>query len=174
MKITRVWSMPNPCTFDVAPIADLLDRWIEPGMVVVDPFARDSKRGTITNDLNPGTTAEYHMDAAVFCGVIGHVEADAVLFDPPYSPRQISECYRSVGRTVGMEGTQNGALYRRVRDALDALLVTGGLAFSFGWNSAGFGKERGYSIEEILLVAHGGALNDTICVVERKRQGSLL
>ena len=39
---------------------------------------------------------------------------------------------------------------------------------SFGWNSSGFGNTRGYVVEEILLVAHGGAHNDTICVVERK------
>jgi hypothetical protein len=30
------------------------------------------------------------------------------------------------------------------------------------------GKGRGYQMEELLLVAHGGAHNDTIVVVERK------
>jgi hypothetical protein len=29
---------------------------------------------------------------------------------------------------------------------------------------------RGYTVEEVLLCAHGGAHNDTICVVERKRE----
>jgi hypothetical protein len=93
---------------------------------------------------------------------------DLGLFDPPYSPRQISEVYKSVGREVGMAGTQNGALYRRVRDALDALIVPGGIVLSFGWNSAGMGKGRGYAIKEILLVAHGGGRNDTICMAECK------
>ncbi len=31
------------------------------------------------------------------------------------------------------------------------------------------GITRGFTIEEILLVAHGGVHNDTICVVERKK-----
>lgn len=45
----------------------------------------------------------------------------------------------------------------------------GGLAISFGWNSNGFGKKRGFEIIEILMVAHGGnGHNDTICTVERK------
>ena len=30
------------------------------------------------------------------------------------------------------------------------------------------GNKRGYEIIEILLVSHGSAHNDTICVVERK------
>lgn len=41
-----------------------------------------------------------------------------------------------------------------------------------GWNSAGFGKVRGYVFEEILLVAHGGAHNDTIVTVERRMTSS--
>lgn len=36
---------------------------------------------------------------------------------------------------------------------------------SFGWNSAGMGLE-GFRRLEILLVAHGGAHNDTICVAD--------
>ena len=37
-----------------------------------------------------------------------------------------------------------------------------------GWNSNGFGKNRGFEIIEILLVAHGQHRNDTIVTVERK------
>ncbi|GAH81276.1 unnamed protein product [marine sediment metagenome] len=45
----------------------------------------------------------------------------------------------------------------------------GGIVISFGWNSGGFGKNREFEIKEILLVAHGGNHNDTICVVEVKK-----
>ena len=34
-------------------------------------------------------------------------------------------------------------------------------------------KKNGYTIEEILIVCHGGAHNDTICMAERKTQGNL-
>lgn len=89
------------------------------------------------------------------------------LFDPPYSPRQMSECYKNIGRTVGMEGTQNGKLYKRVRDALVPVLAPNAIVLSFGWNSAGMGIKRGFEIDEIMLVAHGGGHNDTICLAER-------
>jgi hypothetical protein len=137
----------------------------------VDPFARNSKWGTITNDLNPDSAAQFHLEATDFCQQLAATgcQAEAVLFDPPYSPRQISECYKRVGLAVSTADTQNARLYKSVRDGLDALLVSGGIAISCGWNSAGFGIGRGYDQIELLLVAHGGAHNDTIVTVERKR-----
>lgn len=166
----RVWCMPSADTFSMPPVADLLDRWLRGCAVIVDPFARNGRRGTHRNDLNPETRAEYHMDAAAFCVLLlsEGVRADAVIFDPPYSPRQISEVYAGVGRECHTAETQSGVLYQSVRDGLDRLMSPGGVALSFGWNSAGFGKGRGYLTYEILLCAHGGAQNDTICVVERK------
>ena len=41
MKITRSWSMPNKNTFGIAPIKDLLERYITPFDEVVDPFANN-------------------------------------------------------------------------------------------------------------------------------------
>lgn len=169
--------MPSPETFSVKPIGDLIDKWTQGREVIVDPFARSSKRGSITNDINPDTNANYHLPAEEFCALLVSqgIVADAVLFDPPYSPRQITEVYNQAGIECGMKETQSGRLYKNVRDQLDLILKPGGIALSFGWNSAGFGTKRGYELVEILLVAHGGAHNDTICTVEIKSgQGSLL
>ena len=161
--------MPNPSTFSIKPITRLLERWVV-GPVVVDPFSGGSAFGTHTNDLNPDREADFHLEAQAFCFnlALNSVVADTVLFDPPYSPRQMSEVYKRVGLSGGIRSTQNARLYKEVRDGLDVLLRPGGVAISFGWNSAGFGKTRGYEIQEILMVAHGGAHNDTICVVERR------
>ena len=41
----------------------------------------------------------------------------------------------------------------------------------FGWNTNAFGKKRGFEIEEIMIVAHGGTRNDTIVTVEKKVLG---
>jgi len=171
-QMSRAWAMPNPNTFSIPPIAAFIERWWrEPS---VDPFARNSKLATVTNDLAPGTDAHWHMEAVEFCAMMdarwgSDGRAGLVLFDPPYSPRQIAEVYQSVGRKATTADTQNARLYKAVRDGLDKLLAPGGIALSFGWNSAGFGKSRGYEVVEILLVAHGGAHNDTICVAEVKR-----
>lgn len=166
----RIWSMPSGDTFSIRPIKDLLNKWIKPEYIIIDPFARNSTLATYRNDLNPKTDAEYHMKAEDFCSKLieENVSADLVLFDPPYSPRQISELYQGIGLKVHMEDTQTARLYKTVQDGLHKLLKPDGIAISFGWNSRGFGKVRGYKIEEILLVPHGGAHNDTIVVVERK------
>ena len=165
--ITRAWAMPDSETFDMPPIAAFLQRWHRPPSV--DPFARNSEWATYRNDLSPDTSAPDHMEAADYCAMLANrgVRAECVLFDPPYSPGQIVAVYQSVGLSKTASG-QNARFYREVRDALDRLLVPGGIALSFGWNSAGFGIERGYQVREILLVAHGGAHNDTICVAEEK------
>lgn len=92
--------------------------------------------------------------------------ADVILFDPPYSPRQIAECYQGIGARTTREDTQNAHLYARTRRALRELLKPNGVALSFGWSSTGFGKA--WRAEEIMLVQHGGAHNDTICVAQRK------
>lgn len=170
MKFAREWAMPNKDTFTVPPIGKFVKRYLSQSKVSVDPFARNKRWATHTNDLSPDTEAEYHMDAEAFAWMLAAdaVDADLVIFDPPYSPRQISECYKSVGLTVGMKETQSACLYKRVRDAMDHLVMEGGIVLSFGWNTVGMGKKRGYEIEEILLVCHGGAHNDTICIAERK------
>ena|ERR1700744_3733101 len=167
----RAFAMPNAETFSMGPVASFVRRWRDAVHGEgIDPFARNKKIVALTNDIDPATSAQYHMDAEEFCHSIHEAGTRCAfaLFDPPYSPRQISECYKGFGREVTTKDTQNAALYKRVRDALDLLILPGGVVLSFGWSSSGMGKTRGYKIEEILLVAHGGAHNDTICIAERK------
>ena len=70
------------------------------------------------------------------------------------------------------EDTQNGRLYRRVRNAIDHIIKHDGVVLSFGWQSVGMGIGRGYELIETMLVAHGGGHNDTICIAERKGKTS--
>lgn len=168
MKFSREFAMPSKDTFSIKPIADFVQQYLAKSKASVDPFARNREWFTHTNDLNPDTKAKSHMDAEEFCKSLAGTTCDLGIFDPPYSPRQISECYKSIGLKVGMEETQNARLYRRVRDAMDPLIATGGIVLSFGWQSAGMGVKRGYELIEIILVAHGGGHNDTICTAERK------
>lgn len=168
MIFNRQFAMPDRNTFSIKPISELLDRWLFNKEIIVDPFARSSKRGTLTNDLNPSTSAQYHLHACDFIKEI-KVIVDVVLFDPPYSPRQISEIYKNIGRSVTSEDTQNAQLYRCVKNGLDNILKKGGIAICCGWNSVGFGIKRNYEMQEILLVTHGAAHNDTIVTVEIKR-----
>lgn len=170
-KFSRCWAMPSADTFSIAPIAEFVERHLRG--VSVDPFARNSTLATYTNDLNPETTAQQHIDATDFLlqlraeGVV----ADTVIFDPPYSPRQISEVYAQIGRKTTTQDTQSSVLYSRAREAIRGIVMPGSVVLSFGWNSTGMGK--GWSLLELMLVAHGGAHNDTICLAQRCEQGDL-
>lgn len=148
------------------PIGEFVGRWIRG--CSIDPFARNSKLCLYTNDINPGTKAEDHMDAVLYLEKLSTegIKADVIVLDPPYSPRQISECYKELGLWVGQQDTQNGAFYKSVRDSVMQLLKPGSIVLSFGWNSSGMGRKRHFEIRELMLVAHGGAHNDTICLAE--------
>ena len=102
--------MPSAETFSIPPIAALLRRVLTPTMSVVDPFARNSKWGTVTNDLNPRTTADYHLDCNEFLSRMiaeGWI-FDAGILDPPYSSRQVSECYQGFRQDCNSGRYSNG------------------------------------------------------------------
>ena len=56
--------MPNHETFSIKPINEFVRKHLSG--VSVDPFARNKDWFTYTNDLNPETSAQYHMDAVEF------------------------------------------------------------------------------------------------------------
>ena len=166
--MNRIWAMPNHNTFTIKPIYDLISRHITKGLWL-DPFSRNSPFShlCITNDLNPSVDSDFHEEALDFIKKFDTSSVDGIMFDPPYSPRQISECYKQVGRSVHMQDTQASFYGDRKREAARTIKI-GGKALCFGWNSGGLGKRNGFDLVEILIVPHGGAHNDTICTVEVK------
>lgn len=168
MIMTRVWAMPNKWTFTIKPIKELLERYVDSGINWVDPFAGDNSPAEYTNDINPDRKATYHLDSLDFCKLMMG-PFNGILFDPPYSNRQISEHYKAAGRKVtALDTSQN--FFSKVLNEIAPKIKVGGLAISCGWNSAGIAKKRGFEVIEILLVPHGGHKNDTIVTVERKVQ----
>lgn len=161
----RVWAMPNSNTFSIKPISE----WIATHAhgVIIDPFANTNKVASITNDLNPDYDTDYHMDALDFLKMFEDNSIDTVLYDPPYSPRQVSECYKQFGYNVTSETTR-ASFWAAHKKEIARILKPNGVVLSFGWNSNGIGKKYGFEIQDILLVAHGGHHNDTICVAEMK------
>lgn len=165
MKINRVWAMPNKNTFDIKPINDLINKYAFG--TIIDPFANKNKIGTITNDLDEQYDTNYHMDALDFLKMFKDETIDTVLYDPPFSPRQVSECYKKLGKSVNMETTQ-ASYWSKQKEQIGRIVKSNGIVITCGWNSGGIGKKYGFEIIEILLVAHGGWHNDTIITVERK------
>lgn len=167
MIMSRVWAMPNKNTFDIKPIKEFIDRYYTDQVLSIDPFANTNRIAMVTNDIDPEMNCDYNLDALNFLEGFDENSVGLVLYDPPYSVRQVSECYRRVGRTVNMETTQS-SFWSKLKKEIKRIVHPNGLVLSFGWNSGGIGKTNGFEMLEILLVNHGGPHNDTICVAERK------
>lgn len=169
MNISRTWAMPHSDTFSVKPIGEFVQKYLRNSKISVDPFARNKQWAKYTNDLNPDTSAEYHLEALEFLEGLAEqkVIADLVIFDPPYSPRQLSECYKQVGKKATMQDTQAKS-WSDWKNAIANITDKNSIVLSFGWNTVGMGAKRGFEIAEILMVCHGGQHNDTICMAETR------
>lgn len=173
LEINRIWAMPNKNTFKIKPIRELIERRIKevkdknPNAIIIDPFANQNRLADITNDLDNQYDTDYHMDALDFLKMFNDNSVDMVLYDPPFSPRQVSECYRKLGKTVNMQTTQ-ASYWSKQKKEIARIVKKDGIVITCGWNSGGIGKTNGFEIVEILLVPHGGWHNDTIVTVDKK------
>ena len=118
IEFDRKWAMPNSATFTIKPIKEFVERNLDGCKVIIDPFARDCKYGTCTNDLNPEFNTDYHMDALDFLKMFDDESVDCVIYDPPFSTRQAVECYKR----FGVEVTQETTSLHGVRGTLMKLL----------------------------------------------------
>jgi len=154
MEIERRWAMPNKRTFDINPIRKLIERHsITVGDNWIDPFPYP-----------------YKKDALEYLSEFKDGSVEGILFDPPYSPRQLKECYDNLGMVLH---DTKSSVWSKWKDEIARVIKPGGKCISFGWSTNGLGKSRGFEIIYILLVAHGGNHNDTICTVEKKIQNTL-
>lgn len=162
LPITRDWVMPSKWTFSMKPVQELFSNYFV-GEGWVDPFAGMNSPAELTNDIED-RGADCQMDALDFLQSLPSNHAKGVLFDPPYS---VEQCLRKYTPKQG--GTAGRAEYwAKCKDEIARIIVPGGYAFSFCWDSTGIGKKRGFKIVEIKLLCHGACHNDTIITIEQK------
>ena len=169
MRIDRIHAQPNKWTFTIPPIAALI---AEEGVngEWVDPFAGMHSPAGMTNDINEGMTTSHHGDAREWLRGLPNEGFFGAIYDPPYSYRQAVECY---GERKLPKNYTTSEYWAHCRNELARLIKPGGKAICCGWNSMGLGKSRGFRMDRVLMVPHGGARNDTIVTVETKVQGGL-
>tara|TARA_R100000654_G_scaffold64781_1_gene92480 strand:- start:242 stop:802 length:561 start_codon:yes stop_codon:yes gene_type:complete len=179
MKVIRIKDKPNSETFQIKEFFKIIQNYHVSCRSSIDPFARNTRNmfpdqdlygnnfSHITNDLNENCDTDYHMDALDFLKMFESRSIDFVLFDPPYSLRQVKECYNSVG-VDNMTQHQSKYWYSDLKNEIARITIPGAIVISFGWNSNGMGKNRNFRIEEIIMCSHGGNHNDTIMTIERK------
>lgn len=165
MRIDRVWAMPNKWTFTIKPIARLLKELTKDYSNWADPFAGMNSPCGITNDLRKEMPTIHHLCALEFLRSIPTESVDGVLYDPPYSTRQARECYEGCGLK---NLSWSMKWWADIKTEIARITKINGTVVCFGWSSNGIGINRGFSMQRILLVPHGGSRNDTICTVELK------
>ena len=152
MMIKRVWAMPNHRTFDIKHIKEFIKENI--GSDYIDPFPYPFKEDAITYLKKIETNSKLSL-----------------VFDPPYSQRQLKEMYHSNG--LSLDHPMNNSYWSNCKKEIARIIKPNGKVISFGWNSGGIGKKNGFEIEKILLVNHGSQHNDTICTLEVKATSEL-
>ncbi len=140
--------MPSHQTFTIKPVKKLLERTFGADEFV-DPFPFPFK-----------------ADALEYLKSFDSQSVKSLVFDPPYSLRQLKEMYNNQGQSLSQHDSQR--YYADIRDEIARITSVGAKVVSFGWQSIGIGKKRGFSIVEVLLVCHGRMHNDTICTVDLK------
>lgn len=173
-KIKREWAMPNSKTFKIKPIKEIIQKYVKENDLVLDPFANESSikneikyKQYISNDLDKTYNTDYHLEAQEFMKLFGDKSVDVILFDPPYSGRQVAECYKKLNKTVTMNDT-NSSYFTKFKKEISRILKPNGICITCCWNTNGMGKKYGFEIIEILDVAHGSMHNDTLVTIEKK------
>ncbi len=158
IKFTYLKTPLNKYTFK----APKIKQWVEQNVedCVLNLFAGHVKLDCweVRNDLRKDMPADYHMDALEFVKSWKGEKFNTVLLDPPYAYRKSMEMY-------------DGAIaspFNKLKDALVPILSSNGIVITFGYHSNVMGNKRGFKQEHILLMSHGGAIHDTIAVIERK------
>ena len=136
IRIERIWSMPSKNTFEIRPIKALLQEEVDLSQFWIDPFANRNKIASVTNDLCTEYETDYHLDALEFLKIFDDASVDGVLYDPPYSPRQVSECYNDVGYNVTWDTTK-ASFWGNHKREISRIVRIGGKVITFGWNSGG-------------------------------------
>lgn len=116
-------------------------------------------------DLNKDMPADYHMDAYEFVlkALKGGWQYDTIVLDPPYNLRKAHEKYFGIYTSK----------LRLIKNVLPNILTLGGNVISYGYNTTGMGRNRGFLLTDICIVNHSGEHNDTLCTVEKKIMNSI-
>ena len=150
-------------TFSRKPIRE----WVEENSYgkVLNLFAGKTKLNLdeVRNDEDKTMNAGFNMEALEFIkfAIKNKMKFDTIILDPPYAYRKSMEMYNG----------HKASKFNQVKDLLKEILVCGGRVITFGYHSVSMGKGRGFKQDKILLMSHGGAIHDTIAVIETLKEG---
>ena len=157
MKIEYIKTPLHKYTFSRKPIR----KWVENNSNgrVLNLFAGKTKLNLdkFRVDADKTMVANWYGDAYDFVKKCKE-KFDKIILDPPYAYRKSMEMYNG----------HKASRFKMIKDILENLLNEDGVIITFGYHSISMGKNRGFVQKKILLMSHGGAIHDTIAVIENK------
>ena len=150
----RVWAMPSKRTFQIPPIAQLIEEECAgiPQDEIVDLFPYDVK-----------------VDAYELLKSFPTASKSVMLVDPPYTMRQFRDLKYSLPNGIKpITWESSKEWWTEFRKEMARVLKPGGKCITCAWNTQGTGKGLGFEVTRILQVPHGGNRNDTIVTVDVK------
>jgi len=145
----------NKYTFSIKPIRN----WVEKNSKgkVLNLFAGKTKLNLdeYRVDADKTMNADIYMDAYDFIKNCT-LKFDTIILDPPYAYRKSMEMYNG----------HKASRFNMIKDLIPNILNKNGIVITFGYHSVSMGNKRGFKQEKILLMSHGGAIHDTIAIIE--------
>jgi len=150
----------NKNTFVIKDIREWVEKYCEGK--VLNLFAGKTILAVdeIRNDLNVNIPADFHMDALNFVKTWKGEKFDTVILDSPYSQRKSMEMYEGIICSP----------FKQLKDEIPRILNLNGIVITFGYHMVSLGKVRGFVGVRGAVFSHGGAIHDTIAIIERKIQ----
>jgi len=156
MKIEYMKTPLNKYTFSRKPIK----KWVENNSKgkVLNLFAGMTRLSLneFRVDMDKTMIANWYGDAYDFIKDCKK-KFDTIILDPPYAYRKSMEMYNG----------HKASKFNEIKDMIPKILKRDGIVITFGYHSVSMGKKRGFIQDKILLMSHGGAIHDTIAVIER-------
>ena len=157
-KFTYIKTPLNKYTFKVPKIRQWVEEYAEGRVLNLFAGLIKLDLDEVRNDIRETMEADYHLDALEFVKQYKGEKFNTILLDPPYSYRKSMEMY----------GGKVMSPFNAVKNEIHRILYNNGIVMTFGYHSTVMGKSRGFEIEHICLMSHGGAIHDTIASIERQ------
>lgn len=148
----------NRYTFKVKDIKDWIERQCHGRVLNLFAGYTLLDVNEVRVDLDDESPADFHLDAFEYVQQANTYDErfDTIIMDPPYALRKSMEMYG--GRRVSS--------FMKIKNKIPLILNPKGRVITLGYHSNSMGNERGFVAESIALFSHGGAIHDTIGVVE--------
>ncbi len=155
MKIEYMKTPLNKYTFSIKPIR----MWVEKNSKgkVLNLFAGKTilDLNEIRVDMDKTMKADFYIDSYDYIKECKE-KYDTIILNPPYAYRKSMEMYNG----------HKASRLNMIKDLILKKLNKGGIVITFGYHSISMGMKRGFKQDKVLLMSHGGAIHDTIAVIE--------